>query len=73
MRELYSIAVFLLVLGGFVLGAIGLFDYNLVAVMFGEGTLIFRSLYVLEGIAALYVVIDFLVNRERHMETPLRT
>lgn len=73
MRELYSIAVFLLVLGGFVLGAVGLFDYNIVAVMFGEGSLLYRSLYILEGVAAFYVVIDFLVNRERQMETPLRT
>lgn len=73
MRELYSIAVFLLVLGGFVLGAIGLFDYNIVAVMFGEGSLLYRSLYILEGIASFYVVIDFLVNRDRQMETPLRT
>ncbi len=73
MRELYSIAIFLLVLGGFVLGIIGLFDYNIVAALLGDGSLLFRSLYVLEGISALYVVIDYLVNRERHMETPLRT
>lgn len=73
MRELYGIAVFLLVLGGFILGAIGLFDYDILAVLFGKNSLMYRSLYSLGAIASLYVVIDFFLSGHKHMHTPLRT
>ena len=57
MNVLDWIAVIILIAGGLNWGLIGLFDYNLVAVIFGELTTISRALYTAVGLAAVYMVV----------------
>jgi hypothetical protein len=46
----------LLVLGGANWGLVGLFDFNLVAAIFGEMSLLTRIAYVLVGLSAAYEI-----------------
>ncbi len=48
------IAFWLLFIGGLNWGLVGLFDFNLVAALFGDGTVASRAIYTLVGLAALY-------------------
>ena len=50
------IAMTLLFVGGINWGLIGLFNFNLVAFIFGEMTTISRLVYVLVGLSALYSI-----------------
>jgi uncharacterized membrane protein YuzA (DUF378 family) len=45
----------LVVVGGLNWGLVGAFDYNLVDSLFGVGSIIARVVYVVVGMAALYV------------------
>ncbi|HZP87220.1 MAG TPA: DUF378 domain-containing protein [Burkholderiales bacterium] len=53
------IATVLLIIGGLNWGLVGLFDFNLVAALFGEMSVLSRIIYVLVGIAALICIADF--------------
>lgn len=60
------IAVALLIIGGLNWGLIGLFDINLVALVFGEMTTAARIIYTLVGLAALYdIYLSARVNKRR--------
>ena len=48
-------AVLLVLIGGLNWLLVGLFDYNLVTAIFGEGELLSRVVFVLVGVSALYV------------------
>jgi uncharacterized membrane protein YuzA (DUF378 family) len=48
------IPMLLLVIGGLNWGLVGLFDFNLVAALFGEGSPLARVIYVAVGLSALY-------------------
>jgi len=63
------IAVALLIIGGLNWGLIGLFNINLVALLFGEMTTAARIVYTLVGLAALYdIYLSARVNkRRRHL------
>lgn len=50
------IAMLLLIVGGLNWGLIGLFDFNLVASLFGPMTLVSRVVYGLVGLAGLYAI-----------------
>ena len=50
------IAMTLLFVGGINWGLIGLFNFNLVAFIFGEMTSVSRLVYVLVGLSALYSI-----------------
>ncbi len=50
------IAMTLLIVGGVNWGLIGLFNFDLVATLFGEMTTISRLVYVLVGLSALYSI-----------------
>ena len=50
---LCKIAVILLIIGGLNWGLVGLFHYDLVAVIFGAGTIVTRAIYDIIGVAAL--------------------
>ena len=53
------IAIVLLVIGGLNWGLIGLFQFDLVASIFGgQSALISRIVYTIVGISALYVAVD---------------
>jgi uncharacterized protein len=50
------IPMVLLIVGGINWGLIGLFDFNLVAALFGEGSALSRIVYVAVGLSALYSI-----------------
>ena len=53
MKKIDVLVAILLVIGGLNWGLVGLFDFNLVAFIFG-GTVVDRVIYVLVGFSALY-------------------
>jgi uncharacterized protein len=48
------IPMLLLIIGGLNWGLVGLFDFNLVAALFGEESPLSRVIYVAVGLSALY-------------------
>jgi hypothetical protein len=54
MKVLHMIALILLIVGGLNWGLVGLFNFDLVAALFGQGSAVSRIVYVLVGIAALW-------------------
>lgn len=51
------ICMILIVIGGLNWLLVGIFDFNLVAAIFGAMSIISRIVYILVGVAALYVLI----------------
>ncbi len=64
---LYWIALILTVIGGLVWGIIGLINLNVIESAFGAGSIVTRVIYVIVGLAALYLIAVNLI--ERPMET----
>ena len=61
MRTLQKICLLLTIIGAIVWGLIGIFDFNLVAAIFGDGSTLSRVIYTLVGIAGLiniYLLFD---------------
>lgn|GEM_PF-3607238 len=54
---LLKIADIILIIGGLSLGLVGLLGIDLVARVFGSGSVAARAIYILVGIAALYVLL----------------
>lgn len=50
------VALVLVLVGGLNWGLVGLFNFDLVAVLFGEVTFVSRVVYVLVGLGALYMI-----------------
>ncbi|MDQ6882372.1 MAG: DUF378 domain-containing protein [Pseudomonadota bacterium] len=48
------LAMVLLIIGGLNWGLVGLMDLDVVAAVFGRGTMISRVVYILVGVAAVY-------------------
>lgn len=59
MKLLDVTAAVLLVVGGLNWGLVGAADFNLVAVLFGEGSMLARLVYLLVGISAIYQAASF--------------
>lgn len=60
MRDIHPLAVvgiILLVIGGLNWGLVGLFNFDLVAFLFGTSSVLSRIIYVVVGLAALGVAI----------------
>lgn len=57
MRELYWTSLILAVIGGINWGLVGLFNFDLVAALFGEMTFISRSVYALIGVGAISLLL----------------
>ncbi|MBN2676262.1 MAG: DUF378 domain-containing protein [Alphaproteobacteria bacterium] len=53
MKLLTTIAMILLFIGGLNWGLMGLFDIDLVALLFGSGTMLSKVVYILVGLSAL--------------------
>lgn len=51
-----TVAMVLLIVGGLNWGLVGLFNFDLVAALFGAGTLLARAVYILVGLSALYAI-----------------
>jgi uncharacterized membrane protein YuzA (DUF378 family) len=58
MRTLYRVALVLVLIGGLNWGLIGFFDYNLVDMLFGEGSAVARVIYALVGVSTLLVIVE---------------
>lgn len=54
MRGLHIFALTLMIIGGLNWGLIGLFNVNVVAAIFGEGSFFSRLIYSLVGLSALW-------------------
>ena len=50
------VAFILVAIGGINWGLVGIFDFNLVSAIFGDGTMITRAIYILVGVSALYLI-----------------
>jgi uncharacterized membrane protein YuzA (DUF378 family) len=57
MKSLTWIAVIVLAVGGLNWLLVGAFDFDLVATLFGEMSALARIVYVLVGVAAVYVLV----------------
>lgn len=53
MENLQKVCLVFTIIGAIVWGLIGLFDFNLVAYIFGEGSIIARVIYTIVGITGL--------------------
>ncbi|UYV36103.1 DUF378 domain-containing protein [Rhodobacteraceae bacterium D3-12] len=54
MRLLTTITLVLLIIGGLNWGFVGLFGFDLIAAIFGEGAIVSRIFYTLVGACAIY-------------------
>ena len=64
MRVINSITLLLLIVGGLNWGLVGLFDFDLVAALFGEMSTLSRIVYTLVGASALYQLIPLFSGDE---------
>jgi len=53
MQTLQKVCLLLTIIGAIVWGLIGIFDFNLVATIFGDGSTLSRIIYTLVGLAGL--------------------
>ena len=65
MRALNTITLVLLIVGGLNWGLVGLANFDLVAAIFGEMSLLSRIVYVLVGLSALWQIVPLLKGSER--------
>jgi len=65
MKAVYAIATVLLVVGGLNWGLVGLLGFDVVATLFGVGSIISSIIYVLVGLSALFVVFGKLFNKKK--------
>ena len=72
MKTLDVIAEVLLVIGGLNWGLVGLFEFDLVAELFGTMTALTKFVYILVGIAALYQVFALKAIQRRWSGVPAR-
>jgi len=56
MNAIDSLAMVLLIVGGLNWGLIGLFNFDLVAAIFGDMTVVSRIIYTLVGLSALWSI-----------------
>jgi uncharacterized membrane protein YuzA (DUF378 family) len=50
------IALILVIIGGLNWGLVGLLNFNLVTLIFGEMTILTKIIYIIVGLAALYTI-----------------
>ena len=60
MRAINFITLLLVIVGGLNWGLVGLFDFNLVAAIFGDMSLLSRIVYILVGASAVWQLIPLL-------------
>jgi len=59
MKTVKIIAIILVIIGGLNWGLVGLFNFDLVAAIFGAMSTISRIIYTLVGLSAVYLVLIF--------------
>lgn len=65
MRTMDVVAITLLIVGGINWLLVGLFEFDLVAAIFGQLTIFSRIVYTLVGLAALYEMFQFKAQARR--------
>lgn len=60
---IYTTALIVLIIGGLNWGLVGFFGMNLVAVLFGSNSLLTHLIYMLVGIAAVYITVVTIMRR----------
>lgn len=65
MRALNAVTLLLLIVGGLNWGLVGLFDFDLVATIFGEMSVISRIVYVLVGVSAVLQILPLIKGDQR--------
>ena len=63
MNALQWITFILVIIGGINWGLVGFFSFDLVAVIFGNMSMISRIVYGLVGLSAIYAIIDVAMKR----------
>lgn len=63
---MYTLALVLAAVGALNWGLIGIFDFNLVASIFGADTVLTNIIYIIVGLAALFLVVDHFANLTKH-------
>lgn len=59
MKAINLITLLLVIIGGVNWGLVGLFEFNLVAALFGSGSTFSRIIYAVVGASALWQLIPF--------------
>ena len=59
MRTMKIIAIILVIIGGLNWGLVGLFNFDLVAAIFGSMNVVSRIIYTLVGLSAIYLAVIF--------------
>ena len=57
MKALNLITLILVIVGGLNWGLVGMFDFDLVAALFGDGSALSRIVYVLVGLSAIWQLV----------------
>lgn len=65
MKSLDVVVAILLVVGGLNWGLVGLLNFDLVATVFGDTSLLTRLVYVLVGVSALYQAMQWKAIQRR--------
>lgn len=68
MKAVYTVALLLVIIGGLNWGLVGFFDYNLVDSLFGKGSVLARVVYDVVGLAALWVLVDWVMGLSKKEE-----
>ena len=59
----YWVALVLVIVGGLNWGLIGAFNFDLVAALFGDMSMLSRAIYILIGLSAIYVAAIAVMER----------
>lgn len=73
MKALNAVALILIIVGGINWGLVGLFDFDLVAAIFGFESVLTTIVYILVGLAALYSIVLIKKVTTADVETHRRT
>ncbi|MCX6824697.1 MAG: DUF378 domain-containing protein [candidate division SR1 bacterium] len=65
MKNLKKVAWILLIIGGLNRGLVGLFNFDLVAWIFGYMSFVSRVIYAVVGIATVYVLVSYNMNPKK--------
>lgn len=68
MKALYTVALLLVIIGGLNWGLVGFFDYSLVDSLFGVDSTLSRVVYAVVGLAAVWVLVDWVMNMSKKEE-----
>jgi uncharacterized protein len=72
MKSLNLITLILVIVGGLNWGLVGLFNWDLVAALFGGGSTLARIVYVLVGVSAIWQLVPLFAAFGSQEESALR-